>query len=224
MKTIKTAFLLSMIGLGGFSWSVAAATTTISGNGLSSLLYLNSYSTGSASFVPAAGATPAYAQLYTSDASDADGADAPAVDAAGTFGTLRQVSMSFSLLPESVLNGNLPYGELWVVLPDSSLGGIIGFGGTALNDSTQMHVIYTSGPTYFGDTLGSILNDTYEGVAYGDMEVVYAGVEIGLGGSGAETADISSITVTTPDAASTLSLLGVGFGVLAGLRRRLNRA
>ena len=47
-------------------------------------------------------------------------------------------------------------------------------------------------------------------------------------GSAGDTLDVADVTAETtsaaPDTACTLSLLGVGFGALAGLRRRLNRA
>jgi hypothetical protein len=66
-----------------------------------------------------------------------------------------------------------------------------------------------------GDTIASI---TFDGTAYGNYN-----------GDGPGSAFIAGLTFEgtvsgVPDASSTLSLLAIGFGTLAGLRRRLNRA
>jgi len=122
--------------------------------------------------------------------------------------------MSFDIYSQSGGADNLPYAELWVVLPDNTLGGILGMGGTELNDASAIHVVYynsTGGPSYWGDSLGSILNDTYEGVAYGNMTVKWAGVGIGdwnISDSIGATANIDSITVTSsvPEPATMLLL------------------
>ena len=176
----------------------------------------------------AAGTNPAVAALSTPDAGLGPDSGDAAVFAEGPFGTLSQVSMSFDIYSMTGGGGNLPYAELYVVLPDSSLGGIIGLGGPTLNDSSQMHVIYTD-QSYFGQTLGSILTNTYEGVAYGDMQVEYIGVGIGdwaIDDSIGATANIDSMTVVPEPTTVTMTIMGgmlllpLGARKLRSLRKR----
>ena len=135
--------------------------------------------------------------------------------------------MSFDVYSQSGGAGNLPYGELWVVLPDSSLGLILNMGGTVLNGASAIHVVFTD-QSYWGQSLDSILNDTYKGVKYGDMTVEWVGVGIGdwdISDSIGATANINSITVTSsvPDRNSTLLLLGLGCAGLALLGFKQHR-
>jgi hypothetical protein len=135
--------------------------------------------------------------------------------------------MSFDIYSQSGGAGNQPYAELWVVLPDSNLGLILNMGGTQLNDASAIHVVYTD-QSYWGQSLGSILNDTYEGVKYGDMTVEWVGVGIGdwaIDDSIGKTANIDSITVSpvpepTTMIAGALLLLPFGASTLRMLRKK----
>ena len=191
--------------------AASAGTVVISGtdlNGVSVSSYNGAY----------AASPSGHVHLAYSDPTD----DA-AVFVKGPFGFLRDLSMSFDYSNLSGGNGNLPYAEFWVVLPDNSLGLILGMGGTPLDDASLIHVANYSGPTYWGQSLGSLLNETYQGVAFGDMTVKYVGVGIGdwpdVGDTGV---DIDSITVSSsvPDAGSSLLLLGMSLTGLGAIRRR----
>jgi hypothetical protein len=242
-KTILPAAVGLLLGLGMQAYG---ATITFSGTGpvtrinasdyragLDTLDYsLGSTSPGTTTYVPAAGSTPALAALYTPDASTTLYGTSPnqytleqdvfaqnPLPHATSFGTLSQVSMSFHIYSSSGGGGNLPYGELFVDLPDGNLAEILNMGGTQLNDSTAIHVVGTD-QSYWGQSLASILNDTYEGQTYGSMPVDWVGVGIGNWDIPANTpasAEIDSITVSiaVPEGASTLFLLGLGFAGLA---------
>lgn len=178
--------------------AVTHASITYSGTALAGLDY-SAFPPGTAQYVGAGGGNPALAALATPDAGLGPDSGDAAVFAGGSFGTLSQVTMNFDIYSQSGGGGNQPYGELWFVLPDSHLAAIIGFGGPSLDDASDMHVINTD-QSYWGQTLGSILGDTYEGVAYGNMQVAYAGVGIGdwnIADSIGATANIDSITVNT---------------------------
>jgi len=197
----------------------ASAQWTISGPALSGLDY-SAWAPGSAQYVAASPPTPAYAALSTPDAGLGPNSGDAAVFAKGPFGPLSQVSMSFDIYSQSGAD-NQPYAELWVILPDNNLGLILNMGGTELNNASAIHVVYTD-QSYWGQSLGSILTDTYEGVAYGDMTVEWAGVGIGdwdIDDSIGKTANIDSITVVPEP--STLLLVGTGLmGTLLVIRRR----
>ena len=82
--------------------------------------------------------------------------------------------------------------------------------------------------TYWGETLSQLDGTAYGSTTFGQMAVYEVGVEIGdwaIPDSNSATANLDSITVSNvvPDP-STLPLVGIGFAVLAGLRRRFNRA
>jgi hypothetical protein len=210
----------------------ASASITYSGTGLSSLTYVGN--PGDAQYVAG---TPDVAQLYTADSGTSGSADSPAVFVQGPMGTLNSFSASYSLYGAATgPSGTSPYWILWVSAPGDNNPNdeiaIIGMGGPTLNSSSAIHVIYTDN-SYWGDSLGSILSDTYNGVAYGDMTVDWAGVEIGDWANGDLTipasANIDSLTVPgvavpepTTMIAGALLLLPFGASTLRILRK--NRA
>jgi hypothetical protein len=224
MKTIKTAFLMSLIALGPLS--TFADTATISGTGLSTLSY-NPNDGSDGGIAEYVAGTPDVAYLYTPDSSVSGDSPAVKVKAGNvgfSLGTLNTFFADYALESGS---GGLPYFLTYLNAPNGGYVGVISFAGPDFDASSQIHVIYynaSSSGTYWGDTLSQLDSISYEGTTFGQLPVYETIVEIGDGGSGPETANIESITVSTPDVASTMSLLGIGFGALVGLRRRLNRA
>jgi len=218
---------MSLIVLGAISAS--ADTVTISGTELSTLT--GSGDPGDAQYVAG---TPDVFQLTTPDAGlngDAPGVKVKAGNVGlPSLGALDTFSASYDLSSSSGGAGNQPYFVTYLNAPGGGYVGVISFGGPDLNSSSDIHVIY-SGATpsgdYWGDTLSQLDSESYDGTTFGQLPVYETIVEIGdwnIDDSIGATANIDSITVSTPDAASTMSLLGVSFLALAGLRRRLNRA
>jgi hypothetical protein len=230
MKTRDTAFLIPLIALA--SWS-ASGQKTFSGTALEGLIYEGN--PGDAQYVAG---TPDYAQLYPADAGLALTADAPAVFAQGSFGTLGNFTATYDLLSSSTPAGTAPYWIVWVSPPGDSNPNdeiaVIQFSlGATLSDSSTIHVFdpnYILG-SYFGDTLGTLDSTSLGSYTFGEMTVDFAGIEIGdwsVSDSLSATADIESFTIgTAPDSASTLVLSGIGLAglmVFAGRQNRLQPA
>jgi hypothetical protein len=224
MKKLQIAILA--VGLVG---ATSASAQSYSGTGLSTLDYSASILPGDAQYVAASGSIPAYAALYTADASTAPTADSPAVFVPGpSVGTLSSLSADYTLL-SSVSGpgpGNVqPYWALWVGTASNPEEVVIySLGGTPLTGSSTMHAFSTSDWSSlgtWGDTLLQFDAITYGGVALGDMTVDWVGLEIGDGGSGAANANIESITITTVPEPTTMTLLLLPFG--ASLLRKLRK-
>jgi hypothetical protein len=67
-------------------------------------------------------------------------------------------------------------------------------------------------------------DNSYNGVEFGDLEVMRAYAYVGDEGASSGSVDIDSITVVSaPDGASTLFLLGIGFAGLAVFGVRQHR-
>jgi len=221
---------MTLIVLGAISAS--ADTVTISGTELSTLTG-SSYPTTDAQYVAG---TPDVFELTTTDAGlngDAPGVKVKAGNVGlPSLGALDTFSASYDLSSSSGGAGNQPYFLTYLNAPGGvGYVGVISFGGPDFNSSSDIHVIYVSGASgpsdYWGDTLSQLDSVSYDGTTFGQLPVYETIVEIGdwnIDDSIGATANIDSITVSTPDAASTMSLLGVSFLALAGLRRRLNRA
>jgi hypothetical protein len=231
MKTKNTALLISLLALG--SLSASAQTVTFSGSELSDLRYKPD-----ASYVAG---TPDLAVLSTPDAGEAGVSPTVYVNAITgnapgftSLGTLSTLSASYDLYSGSLPDGTTPYFSTYVIDPiTSGYIDILSLAGTPLNGSSTIHVVYANDPgaltsaTYWGDTLSELDSTAYGSTTFGQMTVYEVGVEIGdwnISDSDSATANIDSITVSNgvPDP-STLPLVGIGLGVLAGLRRRLNR-
>ena len=219
MKKLQIAILVASLA-GAMS---ASATITYSGTALSGLDYSAMYS-GDAQYVAG---TPDVAQLYTADLSTADTADSPAVFFKAPVGTtLSTLSGSYVLGSGTSVQ---PYWALWVgTASNPNEIAIYSLGGTPLTSSSTMHAFVASGswPSLgtWGDTLSQFDAITYGGVALGDMTVNWAGLEIGDGGSGAGTANIESITISsvpepTTMVAGALLLLPFGASTIRLLRK-----
>jgi hypothetical protein len=225
MKKLQIAIMA--VGLAGAMG--ASASITYSGTALSGLDYvvgnpLPNNPPSDAQYVPASGSTPALAALYTSDAGLGDYGDNPAVFVQGPMGTLSSFSASYNLYSSSGGAGLQPYWILWVNANPSEEIGIIGMGGSTLDSSSKIHVVYAD-QTYWDQSLGSILNDTYKGVAYGDMTVDWAGVSIGLWdipdtiGAAASFDSLTVVPEPTTMISGALLLLPFGASTLRMLRK-----
>jgi hypothetical protein len=154
------------------------------------------------------------------------------VGAKGPFGTLTGLSMSFDYSNMSPGTSS-PYAAFG--LSENSLWDmsaqefqVMAMSGAQINDSTLVHVVNTNtGANYIpmdqAITLGQLLGESYNGFAFGDMNVLRAYAYIGnWPGVTNASVDINSITVTSsvPEPASML-LLGLGLVGLAGIRRKL---
>jgi hypothetical protein len=191
----------------------ASAQTVFSGTGLNSLAYSAMY-TGDAQYVPAAGPTPALAQLYTADSSTADTADSPAVFVPGPWGPVNAFSASYDLYSGS---GGTPYFILYMADDPTFSSPIVADGGPTLNGSSLVHV---GDLTHGSITLSALdaVTDPNSGLPYGPETIAWAGIEIGDGGSGVTSANFDSITVVPEPA--TISLLAMAVGGLVLIRKR----
>ena len=223
MKKLQLAILAACLAAA----MSASASITYSGTGLDGLDYSSKYS-GDAQYVPASGLTPAYAALYTADASTASTADSPTVFVRPPTGTtLSTLSGSYDL--SSVLGSGTsvqPYWALWVGTGSTYKAVLYSLGGTPLTSSSTMHAFYpdfSSSLGTWGDTLSQFDAITIGGVALGDMTVYWVGLEIGDGGPAAPaSANIGSITVVpepTTMIAGALLLLPFGASTLRMLRK-----
>jgi hypothetical protein len=103
--------------------------------------------------------------------------------------------------------------------------------GVAGNSSVDASISLSSGGVLgglftFGSTWSTVAAVSDDGNTLGKWNVASVSIDVGGWDSSlSENAQISSITLPdgVPDANSTLPLLGICFGALAGLRRRLHR-
>lgn len=164
-----------------------------------------------------------------------DPTDDAVVGAKGPFGTLSNLSMSFNYSNLVGGNGNTPYAafglsenSLWNGSAQEFL--VIAMSGNQLNGATPIHVYDLTAdgnylPVTWGSTLSSILGDTFNGVAFGDMNVLRAYAYIGdWHGVGNVSVDINSITVNPVPEPGTMMLLGAGFLGLAAYGKRRKKA
>lgn len=233
MKTIGSSvfIVMSLVTLG-----MSASGQTFAGANLDSppLSYTSETGNVATDVTYHPGVVP-YVQLYTPDAGTVIGTDdRPEVSVTGPFGDLSSLTANFNLLSASPgVPPNGAYFDLFVQNPGNASDNleIIGFsagslGVDTLNGSTQVHTLDGGAPPFaFGTSLSSVYGITDGTTTLGNWTVESVGVQIGGYGdySGAMTDDISSITVgnpSVPDAATTLPLLGVCVGALAGLRRK----
>jgi hypothetical protein len=140
--------------------------------------------------------TPDYAYLYTPDSGtivNNGGGEVARVGVTGLFGTLNSFSASYSLFTlvtvATVPSATAPY---WVIFvsptgdrnPNDDLAIIQLSTGPTLNGASTIHAYgpgFSGLPNngYWGDTLTTLDGITYNGVAFGDMTVESARVEIG---------------------------------------------
>jgi hypothetical protein len=237
-KLLLPAIAISL----GFAMSVSASIT-YSGTALQGLAYTADPGGATASYVAG---TPDYAYLYTPDSGitvNNGGGEVARVGVTGPFGTLNNFSASYSLFTLTTgpvgPGGNAPY---WVIFvsptgdsnPDDDLAVIQLSTGPTLNGASTIHAYgpgFSGLPNngYWGDTLTTLDGITYNGVAFGDMTVESARVEIGEWDNGSDvipaTANIDSITISsvpepTTMIAGALLLLPFGASTLRILRRR----
>jgi len=197
---------------------------------------------------------PGYADLTTPDGNNApswalvsvpngyDGVQLGTLSSLDTAGAAGEVG--FDLSKMTGVNGNSAFWVVTLLDPTTHVpvelisigadpqkpGGVPLIGENYFNqaDSTMA---YTSPELGNVQALWSVVEGyTEDGTKLGTWDVQSVGVEIGIWNTtAAGEAQIDSFTLPgdpggVPDGASTLSLLGIVFGGLAGLRRRLARA
>ena len=201
---------------------ISATALTYTGIDLQGLTYTGNPASD-AKFV---NGSPPYAELYTANANLGD---IPEVSATGPFGTLGSFSASYVLRSQiGGGTGNSGYWAVWINDPANPLNKIqiIAYSGGSMNGGTQVHGD-ASNPA--GITFGALLSNvdliSYGSTTLGNWIVDSAGVEIGnyRNYDGPMDITISSITLPgdpVPELAATWTLLAIGLGALAGLRRR----
>ena len=220
---MNTKLWIGLIALA--TLSASAGTTVYSDTDFGSMASYNG------TYVPG---SPGYEHLSYSSAGD----DA-VVGVVGPLGTLDNLSMSFTYANLTSSGNDVPFAAFGVSV-DGLWGGASAYRydiiseelNQQLNGTSLVHVWdWTLNGGAGGDvaglsnvTLDYVLGqaDSYNGVAYGDLEVMRAYAYIGDEGASSGSADITSITVTSvPDGGMTVTLLGGALMSLAALRRKL---
>jgi len=207
----------------GLATAMSASAQTYSGTALSGLAYSAEYS-ADAQYVAASGSIPAYAALYTADASTSG--DSPAVFIHGPFvGTLSSLSADYTLLSSESGPGPGNVQPYWILYLTDDSGytlPIVSTDGGPLNSSSLVHA---GDLTHGSITLSALdaLIDPNSGLPYGPETVAWVGLEIGNGGSGAANANIESITITSVPEPTTMTLLLLPFGARLLRKLRKNR-
>jgi hypothetical protein len=207
-----------MFGIGIIAALNASAQITYTGTSLSGLIY--SGGPGEAQYVAG---TPDVAQLYTADLSTSG--DSPAVFA------LLQPGITLNSFVASYVAGSGttvdPYFILYLT-DDPGFGApIVATDSGNINGSSLIHEGDLVDGSMTLSALDSVI-DPLSGQAYGDDTVAYVGLEIGDSGSGAGTANITSLTVpnaaAVPEAstymAGAMLLLPLGMSTLRKLRKK----
>ena len=204
----------------------ASASVTISGSDFNNPALVGSFN---GTYVAG---SPGYMHLaYTGPNDNA------VVGAKGPFGALGALNMSFNFSNLIGDNGNGPYAAFGVSvngLWDNSAQEflIIAKSGNQINGATLIHVLNVNNNTDYisvssSVSLASILGTTYNGVEFGDMQVLRAYADFGAAtGSGtvSGSVDINSITVSavpepTTMIAGALLLLPFGASTIRLLRK-----
>jgi hypothetical protein len=238
----KLYFLALIVTLATAVPALAQGPGDYSGAALNELSY-SFYYPGDAQYVPASGLTPALAQLLTADSGTSNTADSPAVFVEGPLGNLSAFSASYDLYSSSGGGGNPPYWILWVNTDggtspsDPNEIAIIGFGGSTIDGSSDIHVYDPSSTvgSYWGETLSQLdtQTDPAYGLTFGNMPVAWAGVEIGdwaIDDSISASANFDSLDIPEVDVpeggSGSLYLLLAGAACFAALAlsRRLGSA
>ena len=220
MKAKTTALLISLIALG--SWSASAQTTTYSDTDFSNMTSCNGHYVSG---------TPGYELLSYASAGD----DAT-VGVRGPLGTLDQLSMSFDY--SRLVGTDVPFAAFGISVDGNWGAGsayefdVISEQGNQLNGTSLVHVwdwtldggLGADVPGLSGVTLDYVLSqdNSYNNVAFGDLEVMRAYAYIGDEWASSGSVHVDSITtVSTPDGGLTVVLLGGALAGLQALRRKL---
>lgn len=193
----------------------ASASLTYSGSALSSLDYSPGGAT--AQYVPG---SPDVAQLYTADLS-VNGPSPAVFIQIPTAMTLSSFVGSYVTSSGTTVD---PYWVLYLTDDTGYTSPIVSTYGGSLDSSSLIHVgDLTQGSIKLADLCSQI--DPISNVSYGQETIAWAGLEIGDGGSGAGTANIESITISsvpepTTMIAGALLLLPFGASTFRILRKR----
>ena len=224
MKKLQVAIAVSLTA----AMSASASVTVYSDTDFSSMVsYNGTYVSGS----------PGYEHLAYSGVDDA------VVGVVGPLGALDNLSMSFQY-SNPIGTGNAPFAAFGVSVDGNWGAGsayeyeIISMDGNQLNGTSRVHVwdfnlnggqggdvagLGQSDNVTLDDVLG--IDNSYNGVAFGDLEVMRAYAYIGdTGGSSSGSVDINSITITSVPESTTmiagaLLLLPFGASTLRILRK-----
>ena len=209
-----------------FSVTALADTATFSDTTLAGLKYR-----GGADYVAN---SPGYASLSTPD-SGLYGTD-PVVyvtNSMATLGDLDAFSGNFTSSNFSGPAGTAPYWVIWLsdnncaTYPSSDCIMVLGMGGPTINGSSAIHVVDPAGNVtdYWGQSLSSIYNVSYNGTTLGNMPIYEVGVEIGdwnVPDTISASVEIDSITTNPVPEPASLLMFGTGIlGLVGAMRRKL---
>lgn len=212
--------------------SATALADSFSDTGLQGLKYRGD---GTSEYVAG---SPGYAYLSVPDSGiNGQSAVVYVTDSMATLGNLSTFAGNFTDSNFIGPNGTAPYWVIWLstnncaTYPTSNCLTVYGMGGSTIDGSSAIHVVDPAGgtSTYWGDSLSSIYNVSYNGTTLGQMPIYEAGVEIGTWANGSNvipaSVEVDSITLGPVPEPGSLMLMGSGLlGLVGAARRRFLKA